>query len=62
MTIKTLSKVLNKIKVNFGTGELFQLFICYNIEITLSESVIKIRGTGVGFSRRALLNLREKNH
>ena len=41
-------------------SELFQSFICNNIGIALSESVLKIRGTAVGFSRRALLNLREK--
>ena len=60
MTIRTLPRVSNKVRVNFGTGELFQLFICYSIEIALSESVIEIRGTGVAFSRRTLLNLREK--
>ena len=37
---------------------LYVIILKYNIEI---ESVIKIRGTGVGFSWRALLNLREKN-
>ena len=55
ITIRTLSRVSNKIRVNFGTGEIFALFICYNVEIALSKSVIKIRGTG--FSTRALLNL-----
>ena len=34
----------------------FTCFICYNVDIALPESVIKIRGTGVGFSGRALLN------
>ena len=37
----------------------FHFFICYNVEIALSESVIKIGGTSVGFSMRALLNLRK---
>ena len=30
--------------------------MCYNIEIALSESVIKLKGTGVGFSRRTFLD------
>ena len=55
MTIRTLSWVSNKIRVNFGTGELFTLFICFNVEIALSESIIKVRGTG--FPRKAILNL-----
>jgi len=49
MKIRTLYRVLNKIRVNFETGEFFPLFICYNVELALSESVIKIRDTGVGF-------------
>ena len=57
--LRTFPRVSNKISVNFGTGDFF--FTSYNLEIALSESVIKIRGTGNGFSRRDLLNLREKN-
>ena len=33
--------------------------IGHNVEIALPKPVMKIRGTGVEFSRRALLNLRK---
>ena len=38
----------------------FYNFIRYNVEIALLESIIKIRGTEIGFSKMALLNLRKK--
>ena len=30
-----------------------------NVDIALSEYIVKLKGTGVGFSRRALLDLRK---
>ena len=59
MTIRTLPRVSNKVRVNFGTGGFFLLFICYNVDIALPESVIKTRDTAVDFSKRGLLNLQK---
>ena len=55
-----LLRVSNKIRVNFGTGGFSFISICYNLDIALPKSVMKIRGTRVDFSKRALLNLRKK--
>ena len=52
ISLKRLPRVSNLIRVNIGAGEFFN-FLC-------SESVIKIRRTGVGFSRTVLLNFRKK--